>query len=66
MAQVDELDEGLEQLAQLFADVGLVVNIMRERIAGVDRLREPFQGELEALQGLINQVLPLLSGDHHA
>jgi hypothetical protein len=62
MAQVDELDEGLEQPAQLFADVGLVVNIMRERIAGVDRLREPLKGELEVLQGLINQVLPLLEG----
>jgi hypothetical protein len=60
MAQVDELDEGLQQLAQLFADVGLVVHIMRERIASVDRLREPLRLELEVLQGLINQVLPLL------
>jgi hypothetical protein len=62
MAQVDELDEGLQQLAQLFADVGLVVHIMRERIASVDRPREPLRLELEALQGLINQVLPLLEG----
>jgi hypothetical protein len=61
MAQeIDDLDEGLEQLAQLFADVGLVVSIMRQRIAAMDRLREPLKAELEALQGLIDQVMPLL------
>jgi hypothetical protein len=54
------LDEGLEQLAQLFAYVGLVVSIMRQRIAAMDRLREPLKAELEALQGLIDQVMPLL------
>ena len=61
MAQeIDDLDEGLEQLAQLIADVGLVVSIMRQRIAAMDRLREPLKAELEALQGLIDQVMPLL------
>jgi hypothetical protein len=39
MAQVDDLDEGLQQLEQLFADLGLVVHIMRDRIAAVDRLQ---------------------------
>jgi len=62
MAHVDELDEGLEQLQQLFADLGLIVRIMRERIAGVDRLREPLRLELETLQLIIHQVLPLLEG----
>jgi hypothetical protein len=62
MAQVDELDERLQQLAQQFSNLIMVVRIMRERIAGVDRLREPLKGELEALQGLITQVIPLLEG----
>jgi hypothetical protein len=60
MAQVDDLDEGLAQLAQLFADLGLVVNIMRARIAAVDRLREPLKAELLDMQAAIDQVLPLL------
>jgi len=62
MAQVDELDERLLQLEQQFADLGLITRIMRDRIAGVDRLREPLKAELEVLQGLINHVLPLLEG----
>jgi hypothetical protein len=61
MAQdLDELDERLQQLAQLFADLGLIVHIMRERIAGVDRLREPLKSESLSLQALIHQALPLL------
>lgn len=60
MAQVDDLDEGLAQLAQLFADLGLVVNIMRARIAAVDRLREPLKAELLDMKAAIDQVLPLL------
>lgn len=61
MAQdIDDLDEGLQQLEQLLIDVSLVIRIMRDRIAAVDRLREPLKGELEAIQGLINEVTPLL------
>ena len=60
MAHVDELDEGLQQLEQLFGDLGLVVRIMRDRIASVDRLREPLKAELEVLQEHIRLVLPLL------
>lgn len=60
MAQVDDLDEGLAQLAQLFADLGLVVNIMRARIAAVDRLWEPLKAELLDMKAAIDQVLPLL------
>lgn len=62
MAQVDDLDKRLQQLEQQFADLGLIIRILRERIAGADRLREPLKGELEALQSLITQVLPLLEG----
>jgi hypothetical protein len=58
--QVDELDEGLAQLAHLFADLGLVINSMHARIAAVDRLREPLKAELLDMQAAIDQVLPLL------
>jgi hypothetical protein len=60
MAQVDDLDEGLQQLEQLFIDASLVIRVMRDRIAAVNRLREPLKGELAAVQGLIAQVIPLL------
>jgi len=66
MAQVDDLDEGLHQLEQLLMDLSLVIRIMRQRIANADRLREPLRAELEALQALINEVMPLLEGEHHA
>ena len=57
---VDDLDDGLQQLQQLLADLGLVVAIMRGRIAAVDRLREPLKAELIVLQRHIDEVLPLL------
>jgi hypothetical protein len=58
--RADELDEVLESLGQLFADLGLVVRILQERRAAADRLRRPLAQQLEALQALITQVLPLL------
>ena len=61
MAQdIDELGKRLQQLGQLFADLGVIIVVMRERIAAMDRLREPLKNELEVLQVLIGQVVPLL------
>jgi hypothetical protein len=59
-ARPDALDEVLESLGQLFADLGLVVRILQERRAAADWLRRPLAQQLEALQALIAQVLPLL------
>jgi hypothetical protein len=59
-ARPDALDEVLESLGQLFADLGLVVRILQERRAAADRLRRPLAQQLEALPALIAQVLPLL------
>lgn len=58
--ELDDLDDALQELQQLLADLSLVAGIMRGRIASVDRLREPLKAELECLQALIAQVMPLL------
>ena len=62
MAQVDELDEGLQQLGQLMADLSQVVHVMRDRIASVDRLREPLKAELHVLKGSLLRSCRCSSG----
>jgi hypothetical protein len=60
MAQPDPLDNALAELAQAFADIGLVLNIVRELRRNADRLREPLKDELGQLIPLMIRAINLL------
>jgi hypothetical protein len=60
MAQPDALDVALAQLAQSFADLGLVVDIIRQSRHNVPQLQRPLADELRDLWALIAQVVDLL------
>jgi hypothetical protein len=60
MAQPDVLDSTLTDLAQALADVGLVLNILRQLRASADRLREPLKDELSQLIPLLIHTINLL------
>jgi hypothetical protein len=49
MTQPDALDVALEQLAQSFADLSVVVNVMREFRSGTTHLQLGLANELRGL-----------------
>jgi hypothetical protein len=49
MTQPDALDVALEQLAQSFADLSVVVNVMRECRSGTTHLQLGLANELRGL-----------------
>jgi hypothetical protein len=60
MAQPDPLDDALTDLAQAFADIGLILNIVRELRRNADRLRDPLKDELGHLIPLMIRAMNLL------
>jgi hypothetical protein len=60
MTQPDALDVALEQLAQSFADLSVVVNAIRQFRRGTTHLQLGLANELRGLWGLIAQVVDLL------
>jgi hypothetical protein len=60
MAQPEDLDIALTDLAQAFADIGLVLNIVRDLRRNADRLREPLKDELGHMIPLLIRAMNLL------
>jgi hypothetical protein len=60
MAQPDPLDDALADLAQAFADSGLILNIIRELRRNADRLRNPLKDELGHMIPLMIRAMNLL------
>jgi hypothetical protein len=60
MAQPDPLDDTLTDLAQAFADISLVLDILRQLRRAGDRLREPLKDELGHLIPLMIRAINLL------
>jgi hypothetical protein len=60
MAQPDALDVALAQLEQSFADLCLVVNIIRQSRHNAPQLQRGLADELRDLRPLIRQVVDLL------
>jgi hypothetical protein len=60
MRRPDELDNALKKLAQAFADVGIVLSVLRRFKRKADSLHQPLADELHTLQNLISRVLVLL------
>jgi len=57
MAQPDELDAALAQLAQSFADLSVVVNVIRQFRDQASHLQPGLANELHHLQpGLANEL----------
>jgi hypothetical protein len=60
MTPPDELDYALKKLGQAFADVGIVLSVMRRLKQEADSLQQPLADELHTVQHLIDRVLVLL------
>jgi hypothetical protein len=60
MAQPDPLDDALTDLAQAFADIGLVLDVLRQLRRNADRLRAPLKDELGHLTPLMIRAMNLL------
>jgi hypothetical protein len=60
MRRPDELDNALKKLSQAFADVGIVLSVLRQFKRKADSLQQPLADELHTIQNLIGRVLVLL------
>lgn len=60
MAHPNELDDALQTLAQAFADIGLMLDVLQRLKNKANPLRGPLVDELHTIQELISRVLVLL------